>query len=307
VVQLARQMEIDIAVDLNGFTGNLRTNLFAMRVAPIQVNYLGYLGTMGADYMDYVLADNTLIPIEHQAHYSEKIVYLPHSFQVNDSKLPIVADKLFTRTELGLPEQGFVFCCFNNNYKITPTVFDSWMHILHEVQGSVLWLLADNDSAVKNLRLEATARGINAERLCFAKRLPLPDYLACHKVADLFLDTSPYNAGATASAALWAGLPVLTYLGDSFSSRMAASLLNAIALPELITHSPEAYQTLAIQLATYPEQLAAIKQKLADNRLTTPLFNTQLFTHHLESAYQTMFDRYQADLAPEHIYIRAKN
>ena len=302
VVQLARQLEIDIAVDLNGFTTGCRTRLFAMRVAPIQVSYLGYLGTMGTNYIDYLLADTTLIPVEHQAHYSEKIAYLPHSFQVNDSKLPI-ANKSFTRAELGLPEQGFVFCCFNNNYKITPAVFDSWMRILHQVEGSVLWLLEDNSTVANNLRRAAIAHGIAGERLVFAQRLPMPEYLARHRVADLFLDTSPYNAGATASAALWAGLPILTYLGDTFSGRMAASLLYAIGLPELVTKNVTDYEALAIQLATHSEQLTVLKQKLADNRLTYPLFNTALFTQHIESAYQMMFDRYQADLTPEHIYI----
>jgi len=305
VVQLARELEIDIAIDLNGFTDGCRTTIFAMRVAPIQVGYLGYLGTMGADYMDYLLADTTLIPDEQQAYYSEKIAYLPHSFQVNDSHL-VIADRTFTRAELGLPEQGFVFCCFNNNYKITPTVFASWMRILHAVEGSVLWLLEDNDAVAENLRSEATARGINAERICFAKRLPMPEYLARHRIADLFLDTQPYNAGATASAALWSGLPVLACLGTTFAGRMAASLLKAIGLPELITANLADYETLAIQLATHPEQLAVIKQKLAANRLTQPLFDTALFTQHLEAAYQAMFDRYQADLAPDHIYVKAE-
>jgi len=305
IVDLARQLEIDIAIDLNGFTAYARTSLFAMRVAPIQVSYLGYLGTMGADYIDYLLADSTLIPTEHQAYYTEKIAYLPHSFQVNDRKITI-ADKIFTRAELGLPEQGFVFCCFNNNYKITPTVFDSWMRILHQVKGSVLWLLEDNETAGKNLRKEATNRGIDVSRLVFAKRLPMPEYLARHRVADLFLDTQPYNAGATASAALWAGLPVLTYLGDTFAGRMAASLLYAIGLPELIASTIEDYEALAIQLATHPERLAAIKQKLAEHRLTYPLFDTPLFTQHLEAAYQAMFDRYQANLAPDYIYVPAQ-
>ncbi|MEI6706792.1 MAG: tetratricopeptide repeat protein [Methylococcales bacterium] len=302
IVQLARQIGCDIAVDLNGFTANSRTGIFAMRVAPIQVSYLGFLGTMGTDYMDYLLADSTLIPTEHQRYYSEKIAYLPHSFQVNDSKLSI-SDKIFTRTELNLPEQGFVFCCFNSNYKITPAVFESWMRILGQVEGSVLWLLEDNDDATENLRAEAASCGIDAERIVFAQKLTMSEHLARQKLADLFFDTSPYNAGATASAALLAGLPILTYLGETFSSRMAASLLYAIGLPELVTQTPMEYEALAIQLATHPEQLAAIKQKLADNRLTTPLFNTALFTQHIESAFQMMFDRYQAGLAPDHLYV----
>jgi predicted O-linked N-acetylglucosamine transferase (SPINDLY family)/ADP-heptose:LPS heptosyltransferase len=305
VARLVRDMEIDIAIDLNGFTDGCRTGIFAMRAAPVQLSYLGYLGTMGTDYMDYLLADPTLIPVEHQVYYHEKIAYLPHSFQINDSKQPIV-DKTFTRAELDLPEQSFVFCCFNNNFKITPVIFDVWMRILHQVPGSVLWLLADNNSAKTNLLLAATARGIAAERLIFAKRLPLSEHLARHRNADLFLDTQPYNAGATASAALWAGLPVLTYLGETFAGRMAASLLTAIDLPELIANSLEDYEALAIQLATQPEQLAVIKQKLANNRLSTPLFDTALLTQHIEAAYQTIFNRYQADLAPDHIYVSAE-
>jgi len=304
VVRLARQLEIDIAVDLNGCTEGCRTDIFALRAAPIQVNYIGYLGTMGADYIDYLLADSVLIPTEHQAYYQEKIAYLPYSFQVNDSTLQISTNKV-TRVELGLPEQGVVFCCFNNHYKITPTIFASWMRILRDVENSVLWLVGGNVDAESNLRLSATAHGIAAQRLVFAQRVPMPEYLARHRLADLFLDTSPYNAGATASAALWAGLPLITFLGTSYSSRMAASLLNAIGLPELVTQSVSDYETLAIQLATHPEQLAAVKQKLSDNRLTTPLFNTALFTQHIESAFQMMFDRYQAGLAPDHIYVPA--
>ena len=304
IALLIRELEIDITVDLMGFTQHSKTGIFAYRPAPIQVSYLGYLGTMGADYIDYLLADVTLIPTEHQDYYSEKIVYLPHSFQVNDSTLAI-ADKVITRAEMGLPEQGFVFCCFNNNYKITPTVFDSWMRILHQVEDSVLWLLAGNRDAKTNLQLAATARGINPERICFANRLPISEYLTLHRLADLFLDTSPYNAGATASAALWAGLPVLTYLGNTFSGRMAASLLNAIGLPELITTSFQDYEALAVQLATHPEQLTALKQKLADNRLTYPLFNTVLFTQHLESAYVTMWEKYQRGEAAESFAVGA--
>lgn len=306
IVDLARQLEIDIAIDLNGCTDRCRTDIFALRAAPVQVNYLGYLGTMGADYIDYLLADSTLIPTEHQTGYSEKIAYLPHSFQVNDSTLAI-ADRVFTRTELGLPEQGFVFCCFNNQYKITPAVFDSWMRILHQVDGSVLWLLGANADMEHNLRHAALGKGIATNRLVFANRVPMPEYLAHHRCADLFLDTQPYNAGATASAALWADLPVLTCLGDTLSGRMGASLLHAIGLPELITRNPEEYEALAIQLAAHPEQLSALKHTLAANRLNYPLFDTRLFTQHIESAFQAMFDRYQADLAPEHIYVQAQD
>ncbi len=302
VAMLARNLEIDVAVDLVGFTKDSRTNIFAMRAAPLQVSYIGYLGTMGAEYMDYLIADNTIVPDEYQKHYSEKIAYLP-SYQVNDSTRRI-ADKEFTREELGLPQTGFVFCCFNNNYKITPGTFDGWMRILKRVDGSVLFLYAGNALAAINLKKEAALRGVDADRLIFGKRLPAPEYLARYRIADLFLDTLPYNAGATASDALWAGLPVLTCVGEAFASRVAASLLNAIHLPELITSTQEAYEELAIELAANPGKLRQIRQKLANNRLTAPLFDTALFTQHIEAAYTEMYGRYQADLPPEHISIK---
>ena len=242
--------------------------------------------------------------MEYQEHYSEKIVYLPNSYQVNDRKRRI-ADQKFTKAGLGLPERGFVFCCFNNSYKITPDTFDVWMRILKRVDGSVLWLLEDHPAATSNLRKEAFARGVSAERLIFAKRMPLAEHLARHRAADLFIDTLPYNAHTTASDALWAGLPVLTCMGESFAGRVAASLLNAIGLPELITQSQEQFEILAIELATNKERLTALKRKLETNRLTTPLFDTELFTRHIESAYVKMYDRYQADLPPEPIFVEA--
>jgi protein O-GlcNAc transferase len=305
IALMARNLEIDIAIDLGGFTALSRTGIFASRAAPLQVSYLGYLGTMGADYMDYLIADATIVPQQHQKDYTEKIIYLP-SYQVNDTKR-IIADKVFTREELGLPSTGFVFCCLNNNYKITPNIFDMWMRILHQVAHSVLWLLSVDKAVENNLRVEASRRGIDAKRLIFAKHLPLPEYLARYRAADLFLDTSPYNAGTTASDALWAGLPVLTYLGETFAGRMAASLLNAIHLPELITATPQEYETQAIALATQPEKLMKIKQKLANNRLTTPLFDTQQFSNHIEAAYTQIYQRYQADLMPDHIHVKANH
>ena len=204
---------------------------------------------------------------------------------------------------MGLPDTGFVFCCFNNNYKTTPDIFDQWMRMLKQVEGSVLWLLEDNAAAAKNLKSEAAARGVSAERLIFATRLPLDEHLARHRLADLFLDTLPYNAHTTASDALWAGLPVLTCLGETFSGRVAASLLNAIGLPELVTETPQAYEAMAIELATHPEILAGIKRKLAANRLATPLFDTEGFTRHIEAAYAAMHQRHRAGLAPDHIVI----
>jgi predicted O-linked N-acetylglucosamine transferase (SPINDLY family) len=301
VVQLARELEIDIAIDLGGHTADARTKIFAMRAAPIQLSYIGFLGTMGAEYMDYLLADPVIIPAAAQQHYVEKIVYLP-SYQANDTQRRI-ADTVFSREQLGLPAQGFVFCCFNNNYKITAETFAGWMQILQQVPESVLLLLADNDTAKQNLRNAAVLQGVAAERLVFGQRLPAPEYLARYRTADLFLDTLPYNAGTTASDALWAGLPVLTRSGKSFASRIAASLLSAIGLPELITDTQADYEQLAIELATHPQQLAAIKTKLAQNRLSTPLFDIQQFTRHLETGYTLMYQRYRSGLPPTHLHI----
>ena len=297
-----KDAEIDILIDLKGFTQDARTGIFARRPAPIQVNYLGYPGTMGADYIDYLVADPTVIPKSCKAYYTEKIVYLPNSYQANDTKRTI-SNKLFTRAEYHIPEKGFVFCCFNNNYKIIPEVFDCWMRILHQINDSVLWLLESNAIAASNLRKEAVARGISAERLVFAPLMPTSDHLARHRLADLFLDTLPCNAHTTASDALWAGLPVLTQIGETFAGRVAASLLNAIGLPELITSTRQEYADLAIELATNPEKLAAIKHRLLQNRLTKPLFNTQLFTRHIERAYEAMYERYQEGLPPKNIYM----
>jgi protein O-GlcNAc transferase len=299
----ARSMEIDIAIDLGGLTHGGRPGIFATRAAPLQVSYLGYSGTMGAEYIDYLVADPTVIPESSRCHYSEKIIYLPHSYLVNDSKRNI-ADRVFTRQELELPQTGFVFCCFNGSYKITPDTFDGWMRILRRVENSVLWLSEGNSATAGNLRKEAVQRGVNAERLIFAKPVAsLAEHLARQRAADLFLDTLPYNAHTTASDALWAGLPVLTCMGDAFAGRVAASLLNAIGLPELIAPTRAQFEDLAVELACNSHRLAAIKQKLADNRLTTPLFDTQLFTKNLESAFTEIYERYQADLPTEHILV----
>ena len=302
IAKLARDFGIDIAVDLTGLTKDSRTGIFSYRAAPIQVNYLGYPGTMGADYIDYIIADKTLIPLDAQSSYSEKVVYLPNSYQVNDRKRAI-AEKQFTRHELGLPEDGFVFCCFNNNFKILPATFTSWMRILKAVEGSVLWLFQDNHLATENLKKEAQKQGVDVQRLVFADRLPVSEHLARHRQADLFLDTLPYNAHTTTSDALWSGLPVLTLMGQSFASRVAASLLNAIGLPELITNTREEYETLAVGLAQNPRKLAEIKLKLTNNRLITPLFDTPLFTKNLETAYIKMYERYQADMPLAHIFV----
>ena len=302
IAQLSRDLKIDIAVDLKGFTQNCRTGIFAYRAAPIQLSYLGYPGTMSTNFIDYLIADQTLIPQEAQQAYSEKIAYLPNSYQANDRKR-VVSDKQFTKGDLGLPEQGFIFCSFNNNYKILPATFESWMRILKAVDGGVLWLYEDNATAANHLRQEAEKRGVHPSRLVFAKRMPLAEHLARHQLADLFIDAFPCNAHTTASDALWAGLPVLTLMGNAFASRVAASLLNAIELPELITSTPQAYEALAIEIAKNPAKLAALKQKLASNRLTTPLFDTPQFTRDLERSYVQIYERYQAGLPPEHIFV----
>jgi len=302
VAILARSLEIDIAVDLGGHTKDARTGIFAMSAAPIQASYIGVLSTMGADYYDYLVADQTLIPDKNQKYFLEKIVYLP-SYQVNDSKesLPEIT---FTRQDLGLPEEGFVFCCFNNTFKFTPTTFDNWGRILKSVEGSVLLIYADNDTAQINLTKEIALRGIDPNRLIFGKRLSKSKYLARYQVADLFLDTRPFNAGTTASDALRMGLPVLTLKGNSFNSREAASVISALNLPELITTTEEEYESLAIELATHPEKLKIIKDKLVSNLPTAPLYDTPLFTRNLESAYSMMYDRYQRGLDADHIYAK---
>jgi predicted O-linked N-acetylglucosamine transferase (SPINDLY family) len=303
VAELARTIGIDIAVDLGGFTEYCRTKIFALRAAPVQINYLGYPGTMGAPYMDYLIADQTVVPLDDLNHYREKIVYLPNSYLPHDSTSEI-AGRLFTRAELGLPPQGFVFCCFNKKYKITPATFGSWMRILDRTEGSVLWLSQDNEEAVKNLRLHAASCGIDANRLIIAERVEsLAEHLARQRVADLFLDTLPYNAHATAVDALWAGVPVLTLMGKTFASRVSASLLTSIGLPELIVHTTEEYERLAIELAHDSERLNACKRNLEHNRLRMPLFDTRQFTVNLEKAYAMIHETHLAGLAPVHIQV----
>ena len=300
--KIIQKNEIDILINLNGFFGLGRQEIFSYKPALCQVNYLGFPGTIGIKYMDYIIADKIVISEESKIHYGEKVAYLPNSYQANDDQRKI-SDKKFSRAELGLPENAFIFACFNNNYKITPLVFDSWVKILSLVEGSILWLLADNPMAKNNLIKEATARGLDSSRLIFAERLSISEHLARHRQADLFLDTLPYNAHTTCSDALWAGLPVLTLMGSTFPGRVGASLLKAIDLPELITNTKEEYEAMAIELAMNPQKLRDIKLKLARNRLTTPLFDTPLFTKNLETIYIKMMERYQADLQPDHITI----
>ncbi len=303
IAQLSREMGVDIAVDLNGHTQNARPGIFAEGCAPIQVNYLGYPGTMGADYIDYIMVDKTVLPVENQPHFTEKAAYLPHCYQVNDSKRT-TSDRIVTRQELGLPDTGFVFCCFNNSFKILPETFDGWMRILKAVDGSVLWLLESNQTAADNLRKEAEARGVDGERLVFAQRIPLEEHLARYTQADLFIDTLPYNAHTTTSDALWVGLPVLTCMGRSFAARVAASLLDTVGLPEMIANSQEEFEAKAIELAKNPEALRAVKAKLEANRATTPLFDTVLSARHIEAAYEAMYARCQAGSPPEVIEVQ---
>ncbi len=289
--------EIDILVDLKGYTLNARTQILAYRPAPIQVNYLGYPGTMGTDFVDYILADPVVAPMQHQEHYTERIVHLPHCYQPNDKQRKI-SDEPITRAECGLPDDAFVFCSFNNAYKLNPAVFDVWMRLLTKVPGSVLWLLSSNNLCQDNLRREAAARGVDPDRLVFAGRFPLARHLARHKLADLFLDSLPCNAHTTASDALWAGLPVLTCTGDTFAGRVAASLLAAMDLNELITDSLEAYERLALSLAQDRSSLERLRRRIAAGRETAPLFDSARYARNLENAYQTMVDIMRAGEAP---------
>ena len=302
IAAIVRELRIDIAVDMMGYIKDSRPNIFARRCAPIQASYLAYPGTIGADFMDYIIADRIVAPECQYDSYSEKIVTLPNSYQVNDAKRPI-SDRSFTRHELGLPETGIVFCCFNNNYKITPDIFDCWMRLLRRVDESVLWLLEDNVTAASNLRKEASDRGVVPDRIIFAERMPQAEHLSRHRLADLFLDTLPYNAHTTASDALWAGVPILTCRGRTFAGRVAASLLNAVQLPELVTTTMDDYERLAVELATNPEKLADVKVRLARNRQTAALFDTKLFTRHLEAAFTTMYARHHAGLGPDHFVV----
>ncbi len=295
---LLREREIDIAVDLVGFLESARTNVFASRPAPIQVNYIGFPGTLGADYFDYVIADPTVLPLEHVASYTEKAAWLADAYLPTDATRA-VAEVTPTRGELGLPEKGFVFCAFNLSYKINPAMFDIWMRLLREIEGSVLWLREYNTIASRNLRAEAERRGVAAERLIFAPRAPLAaDHLARQRQADLFLDTLPYNAHTTATEALWVGLPVLTCLGSSFAGRVAASVDRAVGMAELVTTSLAEYEALALRIAKDPALCAELKQKLARNRQTHPLFDTAGFTRHIEAAYATMWQAYQDGRPP---------
>jgi predicted O-linked N-acetylglucosamine transferase (SPINDLY family) len=297
VTSLLRELRVDIAVDRSGYTTNARPGIFAGRAAPVQVNYIGFPGTLAAKFYDYILADATVLPFDRQPFYTERIVHLPNSYLVNDTRRPVAA-RTPTRQECGLPAQGFVFCCFNNSYKITPPVFDIWMRLLSKMEGSVLWLFCDREGAEANLRREAAARNIDPGRLIFARRVPLADHLARHRLADLFLDTLPYNAHTTAADALWMGLPVVTCLGQSFAGRVAASLLRAVGMSDLVTSNPGEYEDLILRIAREPAMLQDLRDRLQRNKVTSPLFDTDLYRRNLESAYLRMLQAWQRGEPP---------
>ena len=300
-----RDLEVDIAVDLMGCTRWCRPAIFAQRPAPVQVNYIGYPAGMGVPFIDYIIADDFVIPRETAHLYAEQVVYLPECFQPNDDLRPIGPTP--TRADAGLPEEGFVFCCFNNTYKFNPQMFDIWMRLLTQVPGSVLWLPVDNPLAGENLRREAAQRGVDPNRIVLARRLPYPEHLGRTRLADLFLDTLPFNAGTTASDTLWAGVPLLTCAGEAFASRMAGSLLRAVGLPELITHTLEDYERLALNLTRQPDTLRQLRTRLAANRDTSPLFNTTQYSRHLEAAYTSMQVRLARGDKPASIEIERIN
>ena len=306
VVALSRKLGIDIAVDLKGFTTDCRPGIFAARAAPIQVNYLGYPATMGAAYMDYIFADPVIIPSDLFKYYTEKVVHLPYTYQVNDGTRAI-PNHFLTRVAAGLPTDGFVFCCFNNSYKITPQIFAVWMKILQRVPDSILWLFADNSEVERNLIDRATSIGADATRLFFAHRVGFEENMSRQLLPDLFLDTFPYNAHTTASDALWAGLPVLTLMGNSFASRVASSLLRAVGLPELITTSETEYEDLAVSLALNPTLVDQLRSRLIHGRTSAPLFNARVLTRGIEKAFVAIHERYHAGLPAEHVVIDPSN
>ena len=297
IANLIRNEQIEIAIDLKGYTKDARPGILAYRPAPVQVNYLGYPGSMGVKFMDYILTDNYITAMDQQQFFDEKIVQLPNSYQTNDAQRNIAVDPC-SKSAHGLPETGFIFCSFNNNWKISPNIFDIWMKLLRAIDGSVLWLLEDNRWAKDNLRQEALKRRVDPERLIFASRLPLAQHLARHRHADLFLDTLPCNAHTTASDALWAGLPLLTCAGRSFHARVAGSLLRAVGIPELVTENLEQYRALALKLARQPKLLTSYRERLLENRKTTSLFDSRRFAKNLEAAYTYMSVRWREGKGP---------
>jgi predicted O-linked N-acetylglucosamine transferase (SPINDLY family) len=294
-----RECEIDVAVDLTGHTRGGRLGILAFRPAPIQISMLGFAGTSGAPYMDYLIGDDVATPTDHEECFSEKIIRMPDSFMPNDDAQPI-AERLPRRCDLGLPDDAFVFCAFNNIYKLNPLMFDIWMRLLAQVPGSILWLRSAEDAVIANLGREATRRDIDPDRLVFAPRMEvMAAHLARYRQADLFLDTTPYGAHATARDALWAGLPVLTIAGSSFASRVAASLLNALGLQELIASSLEEYEQCALRLARTPEWLGNLRSRLSRKDVTHRCFDTGLYRRHLEAVFESVCARRSRREAPE--------
>jgi protein O-GlcNAc transferase len=298
------KLGIDIAVDVKGHTLGARPRIFAMRPAPIQVSFLAYPGTMGTDFIDYLVADRHVIPDPERPHYSEQVIYLPDSYQVNDGTR--TGARQPTRREAGLPDSGFVFCCFNSIYKVTPTVFDAWMRALAAVPGSVLWLLASSAVAARNLRLRAVKCGIDPRRLIFAPRVEPAHHWARNALADLSLDTHPCNAHTTASDALWSGVPIITQAGSTFTSRVATSLLHAVGLGHLSVASLDAYERLAIRLATDPGELRRLKEHLLAVRGTSSLFDPAAYAKRLEAAYVEIWARNQRGENPSPVTVDAK-
>jgi protein O-GlcNAc transferase len=295
--ELIHADQVDILVDLKGYTHRARPAISAYRPAPVQVNYLGYPATMGADFIDYIIVDPFVVPPGQQPFFSEKLVHLPGSYQVNDRRRER-ASAHTSRQDFGLPAEGLVLCSFNNSYKISPLFFDIWMRLLRAVPGSVLWLLAANPLVQGNLHFEAEKRGVDSGRLVFAPVVPAAEHLGRHRHADLFLDTLPCNAHTTASDALWAGLPVLTCSGDTFAGRVAGSLLMAIGMPELVTGSHEEYEQTALALARDPQRLVALRQKLQKNRDASALFDLPKLTGNIEAAYARMWQTWLAGRMP---------
>jgi len=302
IALLSREDKIDIAIDLKGYTRNSRPKIFAYRAAPIQINFLGYPGTTGADFMDYIIADKVIIPDNKKNSYSEKKIYLPYTYWPTSYSLSSL-EKNFTKSEMNLPDNGFVFCCFNDSYKISPNEFNIWMSLLKKVPGSVLWLMESNKRAENNLNKEAKKCGIKSNRIIFAKKLPYSDHLARCKLGDLFLDTFNYNAHTTASDALWAGMPLVTKIGEGFTARVASSILKALDLPELVTKSEKEYEALIFEIATSSEKLVKIKKKLSENKLTKPLFNSEMFINYLEDGYMQVYQNYVEGKKTKTIFI----
>ncbi|QKM64326.1 hypothetical protein DCO17_03190 [Polynucleobacter tropicus] len=299
VAKIARELEIDIAIDLGGHTQDSRLGIFAYRAAPIQINYFGYAGTSGAQFMDYIIADHVVIPPESHAFFSEKIAFMPNSYMVDDSRrLP--SDVNYSRSDFGLPENKFVFCCFNNGYKFNPEILKAWANILANCPNSILWLTENNSEFRNNILLELSKLGIDSDRIFFAKRLEsMADHLARYRLADVFLDTHPYNAHTTALDAFKMGIPVLTYCGKAFAGRVATSLLTCLDLKELIANSLDEYVTKAIDLYLSQENLNSIRVRLVENIKTKPLFDTRSYVNNLEVLYLEMYRRHLSGLPPE--------